>query len=60
MNTGLLEESLGNLEREMLSDALKTTRGNRAKAAKLLGITERQMGLRVEKHAIDCRKFKGR
>ncbi len=53
-----LPEALDNLERELLLDALKSTKGNMAKAAKLLGITERIMGLRVEKHGIDSRIFR--
>jgi len=52
-----LPEALDNLERELLLDALKSTKGNMAKAAKLLGITERFMGLRVEKHGIDSKVF---
>ncbi|MCK4515961.1 MAG: sigma-54-dependent Fis family transcriptional regulator, partial [Spirochaetaceae bacterium] len=52
---GTLSESLDNLERELILDALKSTRGNMAKAARLLGITERIMGLRVKKHGIDPR-----
>jgi Nif-specific regulatory protein len=55
---GTLEESMDNLEREIILDALKSTRGNMAKAARLLGITERIMGLRVKKHAIDSRQFR--
>jgi Nif-specific regulatory protein len=51
--SGSLQESLDNLEREMLMDALKSTKGNMAKAARLLDITERVMGLRVNKHGID-------
>ena len=52
---GTLQESLDNLERELILDALKSTRGNMAKAARLLGITERIMGLRVRKHGITTR-----
>jgi len=33
-------------ERDLIQDALKTTRGNRAKAAKLLDTTERIIGYR--------------
>jgi Nif-specific regulatory protein len=57
---GTLDESLDNLERELILDALKSTRGNMAKAARLLGITERIMGLRVKKHDIDPRHFRTR
>jgi Nif-specific regulatory protein len=55
---GNLEAAMDNLEREMLLDALKSTRGNMAKAARSLGITERLMGLRARKHAIDYRRFR--
>ena len=53
-----LQEALDNLERELIIEALKETGGNKAKAAKRLGITERIMGLRVEKHGIDPKRFK--
>jgi Nif-specific regulatory protein len=42
----------------MLVEALKTARGNMAKAAAALGITERIMGLRVRKHAIAPRSYR--
>ncbi len=57
---GTLDESLDNLERELLLEALKQTRGNMAKAARALGITERIMGLRVKKHGIDSRQLRTR
>lgn len=57
---GTLEESIDNLERELIQEALKSTRGNMAKAARFLGITERIMGLRVKKHGIDPRTFRTR
>ncbi len=53
-----LQDALDNLERELIVEALKSSRGNKAKAARALGITERIMGLRVKKHGIDCRKFR--
>jgi Nif-specific regulatory protein len=53
-----LPEALDNLERELIQDALKSTKGNVAKAARLLGITERVMGLRVKKHDIDPQHFR--
>jgi Nif-specific regulatory protein len=55
---GTLPEALDNIERELILDALKSTKGNMAKAAKLLQITERIMGLRVQKHGIDPRKYR--
>ncbi len=58
--TGNLEETLDAVEREMIVEALKTSRGNMAKAARALGVTERLMGLRVDKHGIDPRRFRMR
>ncbi len=55
---GSLEKMLENIEREMLLDALKSARGNRAKAAQMLGLTERVMGLRVTKHGIESKRFR--
>jgi Nif-specific regulatory protein len=53
-----LDQALDNLERELIIEALKNCRGNKAKAAQSLGITERIMGLRVEKHGIDPRQYR--
>jgi Nif-specific regulatory protein len=55
---GHLEETLNRIEREMLIEALKAARGNKASAARELGITERLMGLRVRKHNIDPRQYR--
>jgi len=40
-------------------DALKSARGNRAKAARLLGSTERIIGYKVRKYGIDPGRFRG-
>jgi Nif-specific regulatory protein len=56
--TGTLQESLDELERELILDALKSSRGNKAKAARALGISERLMGLRVRQHGIEPRRFR--
>jgi Nif-specific regulatory protein len=53
-----LQEALDNLERELILDALKSTKGNMVKAASLLGITERIMGLRIQKHRIDPKLYR--
>ena len=57
---GPLKATLENVEREIILDALKSSRGNMAKAARALGITERIMGLRVKKHGVDPRRFRAR
>ncbi|HYE75261.1 MAG TPA: helix-turn-helix domain-containing protein [Blastocatellia bacterium] len=46
------------LEREMILDALKTTRGNQARAAKLLQVSERIVNYKVKKFGIDCERFR--
>lgn len=56
--TETLEDKLNTIEREMIIEALKNCRGNKAKAAQMLGITERVMGLRVDKHGIKPREFR--
>ncbi|RKX68321.1 MAG: sigma-54-dependent Fis family transcriptional regulator, partial [Spirochaetes bacterium] len=53
-----LPQALEKLEEEMLREALKSSRGNRAEAARELGISERIMGLRVEKFGIDSKKYR--
>jgi Nif-specific regulatory protein len=53
-----LTESVAAFERDLLADALKTTRGNRAHAARLLGTTERIFNYKVRRYAIDPRRFK--
>ena len=55
---GSLQEALDELERELLLDALKSSRGNMAKAARNLGLSERLMGLRVRKHGIESKRFR--
>jgi Nif-specific regulatory protein len=53
-----LQQTLEAVERDVLQDALKSARGNRAKAARLLGATERVFNYRVRKHGIDWRRFR--
>ena len=57
---GTLQAQLDNLERDLIVDALKASRGNMAKAARALGITERVMGLRVNKHDVNPKRFRTR
>jgi Nif-specific regulatory protein len=53
-----LSESVEAFERDVLQDALKTTRGNRARAARLLDTTERILNYKVRQYGIDARRFK--
>jgi Nif-specific regulatory protein len=55
---GTLQDAVDALERELVIDALKACRGIMAKAAVHLGITERQMGLRVDRYGINPRRFR--
>jgi len=45
-------------ERDIILDALKSTRGNMKKAAELLGTTERIIGYKVKKYNIDGSRFR--
>jgi Nif-specific regulatory protein len=53
-----LDAAIAAYEKDLIQDALKTTRGNRARAAKLLDTTERILGYKVQKYAIDCKRFR--
>jgi Nif-specific regulatory protein len=53
-----LEESVAAFERDLLQDALKTTRGNRAQAARLLDTTERIFNYKVRRYSIDTKRFR--
>lgn len=57
-NNSALDTTLDSVERDMLVDALKTAGGNKARAARALGISERVIGLRVKKYQIDPRRFR--
>ena len=50
--SGPLNVQLDVLEKELIIDVLKMKKGNRAAAARQLGISERIMGLRVEKYGL--------
>lgn len=47
-----LDDAISLLEKNMIVDALKKAQGSQAKAAKLLGISERSMWYRVKKYEI--------
>jgi Nif-specific regulatory protein len=58
--SGTLEAVLGGVEKQMLIETLLATKGNLSKAAGVLGITERIIGLRIKKYDIDQKRFKTR
>ena len=53
-----LAELLDTYEKDLLIDALRTARGVRSRAARLLKTTDRIFNYKVRKHGIDCRRFK--
>ena len=55
-----LSEMVAGYERALIEDALRSTRGNRARAARLLQTTERILGYRIQQYGIDCAGFRRR
>ena len=57
----VMSQSLGDavaaFERDMIEDALKMARGNRAKAARLLQATRRVVNYKIKQHRIDWRRY---
>jgi Nif-specific regulatory protein len=53
-----LEQATEAFEKDILQDALKSARGNRAKAARLLRTTGRVFNYKVRKYGIDWKRFK--
>ncbi|HVN72084.1 MAG TPA: sigma 54-interacting transcriptional regulator, partial [Desulfomonilia bacterium] len=51
-------EAISAVEKDIIIEELKRCRGNMAKTARALGITERIMGLRVLKYKIDLKQFR--
>lgn len=57
---GGLREILARVERDLILAALQQSRGNKAKAARALGISQRLMGIRVQRLGIDWRGLRRR
>jgi len=55
---GTLQGAMDELEHDLIVDALKTTRGNVAKASKILGASERILGLRIKKYGLNPKRFR--
>ena len=53
-----LDQAVGSFERDLIQDALKSARGNRAKAARLLQTTDRILGYKIRKYRIDPERFR--
>ena len=58
INKMSLEQAVAGFEKELILDALKTARGNRARAARMLDTTERIIGYKIQKYGIDPRRYK--
>ena len=56
--TTTLEAALSRLEKELIVEALKISAGNMAAASRHLGISERQMGLRVHHYGINWKLYR--
>lgn len=53
-----LSSAVEAFEKDLIRDALKSSRGNIARAAAMLNSTERIIGYKMKKYAIDARRFK--
>ncbi len=53
-----LKDAVAKFEKDLILDVLKSTRGNRARAARMLSSTERILSYKVRKYGIDCSRFK--
>jgi Nif-specific regulatory protein len=53
-----LGSSLAAFEKDLIQDALKMARGNRAKAARLLQTTSRIVNYKIRRYRIDWRRFR--
>ncbi|OGJ91244.1 MAG: hypothetical protein A2268_02070 [Candidatus Raymondbacteria bacterium RifOxyA12_full_50_37] len=53
-----LKEAVEAYEKELIMEALKSSRGNKALAAKMLATTERILGYKCSMHEIEYKKFR--
>ncbi len=53
-----LESAVAAFERDMIQDALKSSKGNIAKAARSLDSTERIVGYKIKRYGIDTMRFR--
>jgi Nif-specific regulatory protein len=53
-----LEQAVESYEKELIQDALKSTNGNKSKAARLLNTTNRIIGYKIDKYNIKPDRFK--
>ncbi len=55
---GTLQAIVNKVEKQLIIDSLTTNKGNVLQSAKDLGISNRKLGLRIDKYSIDVNKFK--
>jgi Nif-specific regulatory protein len=53
-----MEDAVANLEREMIIDALKNTRGNITRAAEILQTTVRKFAYKANRYGVDFRHYR--
>lgn len=53
-----LVSAVESYERDLIQDALKSSRGNTAKAARMLDSTERILGYKIKKYGLNPRRFR--
>jgi Nif-specific regulatory protein len=53
-----LGDAVGRFERDMIEDALKMARGNRARAARLLQATRRIVNYKIKQYGIDWHRYR--
>jgi Nif-specific regulatory protein len=58
--TGSLQTIVEGVEKQLIIDSLTSRKGNVFQTAKELGISNRKLGLRIEKYEIDVTKYKTR
>jgi Nif-specific regulatory protein len=59
VSRGSLKDLVDAYERDIIVDALKSTRGNMASAARILSTTQRIFGYKVHQYGIDAKKYSG-
>jgi len=55
--SGRLKEMVDGFERDIITDALKSSRGNMAAAARSLGVTQRIFGYKVHQYGIEPKRY---
>ncbi len=53
-----LEDAVANLEKEIIVDALKNTRGNITNASKVLKLTVRKFAYKAQRYGVDYRQYR--